>query len=313
MRDRYNREIDYLRISVTDLCNYRCQYCMPSEGIEKKCHNEILSFERIEQIVRVAAKYGIKKLRLTGGEPLVRRDIASLCRSLKSIDGIEEICMTTNATLLKSMAEELKSSGVDRLNISIDTLDPDKYREMTRNGNLSDVIEGIELAMELGFKIKLNIVLIGGFNDMEIPELVALTKDKNISVRFIELMQIGETANWSKDKFISNETVLEVVPELEELEVEGVAKLYRVPGWKGTVGLISPVSSCFCEDCNRIRLTSDGKLKPCLHSKDEIDLSRLGLEELDEVLRNAIYQKPEKHHLDETGSESIRNMNRIGG
>ena len=128
MRDRYNREIDYLRISVTDLCNYRCQYCMPSEGIEKKCHNEILSFERIEQIVRVAAKYGIKKLRLTGGEPLVRRDIASLCRSLKSIDGIEEICMTTNATLLKSMAKELKASGVDRLNISIDTLDPDKYR-----------------------------------------------------------------------------------------------------------------------------------------------------------------------------------------
>lgn len=313
MRDRYNREIDYLRISVTDLCNYRCQYCMPSEGIEKKCHNEILSFERIEQIVRVAAKYGIKKLRLTGGEPLVRKDIASLCRSLKSIDGIEEICMTTNATLLKSMAKELKDSGVDRLNISIDTLDSDKYREMTRNGNLSDVLEGIELAMELGFKIKLNIVLIGGFNDMEIPELVALTKDRDISVRFIELMQIGETANWSKDKFISNETVLEVMPELEELEVEGVAKLYRVPGWKGTVGLISPVSSCFCEDCNRIRLTSDGKLKPCLHSSDEIDLSRLGLEELDEVLRSAIYHKPEKHHLDETGSESIRNMNRIGG
>ncbi|NLY20467.1 MAG: GTP 3',8-cyclase MoaA [Tissierellia bacterium] len=313
MKDRFNRDINYMRISVTDLCNYRCQYCMPEDGVDKKCHSEILSYEKIEEIVKVASEFGINKIRLTGGEPLIRKGIVGLCQKLSEIEKIDEICITTNGTLLKSMAKDLKEAGVDRLNISIDTLNSEKYREMTRNGKLEDVIEGIELALELGFKIKLNIVLIGGFNDMEIPELVKLTRDNDVQVRFIELMQIGETANWSKDKFIPNDFVLEAVTELKPINIEGVAKVYKVDDWKGTVGLISPISSCFCDDCNRIRLTSDGKLKPCLHSSEEVDLSNMTEDELRETLRTSIFNKPEKHHLDEDISESIRNMNRIGG
>lgn len=313
MRDRYNRNISYMRISVTDLCNSRCQYCMPDGGVDKKCHSEILSYEEIINITKAAAKFGISKIRLTGGEPLVRRNIVELCRGINEIEGIEEICITTNAILLKPMAQELWDAGVRRLNISMDSLNEEKYREITRNGDLNKALEGLHEAIKLGFRIKLNCVLIGGFNDDEIIDMVNLTKNHDIQVRFIELMQIGETANWSKDKFMSNTDVLDRVPELEAMDTEGVAKTYRVPGWKGSVGLISPVSSCFCEDCNRIRLTSDGKMKPCLHSYDEISLKGLEGEELEAAVEAAIFNKPERHHLDEMASESARNMNRIGG
>lgn len=313
MRDRYNRNISYMRISVTDLCNSRCQYCMPDGGVDKKCHSEILSYEEIINITKAAAKFGISKIRLTGGEPLVRRNIVELCRGINEIEGIEEICITTNAILLKPMAQELWDAGVRRLNISMDSLNEEKYREITRNGDLNKALEGLHEAIKLGFRIKLNCVLIGGFNDDEIIDMVNLTKNHDIQVRFIELMQIGETANWSKDKFMSNTVVLDRVPELEAMDTEGVAKTYRVPGWKGSVGLISPVSSCFCEDCNRIRLTSDGKMKPCLHSYDEISLKGLEGEELEAAVEAAIFNKPERHHLDEMASESARNMNRIGG
>lgn len=313
MRDRYNRNISYMRISVTDLCNSRCQYCMPDGGVDKKCYSEILSYEEIINITKAAAKFGISKIRLTGGEPLVRRNIVELCRGINEIEGIEEICITTNAILLKPMAQELWDAGVRRLNISMDSLNEEKYREITRNGDLNKALEGLHEAIKLGFSIKLNCVLIGGFNDDEIIDMVNLTKDHDIQVRFIELMQIGETANWSKDKFMSNTVVLDRVPELEAKDTEGVAKTYRVPGWKGSVGLISPVSSCFCEDCNRIRLTSDGKMKPCLHSYDEISLKGLEGEELEAAVEAAIFNKPERHHLDEMASESARNMNRIGG
>lgn len=313
MRDRYNRNISYMRISVTDLCNSRCQYCMPDGGVDKKCHSEILSYEEIINITKAAAKFGISKIRLTGGEPLVRRNIVELCMGINEIEGIEEICITTNAILLKPMAQELWDAGVRRLNISMDSLNEEKYREITRNGDLNKALEGLHEAIKLGFRIKLNCVLIGGFNDDEIIDMVNLTKNHDIQVRFIELMQIGETANWSKDKFMSNTVVLDRVPELEDMDTEGVAKTYRVPGWKGSVGLISPVSSCFCEDCNRIRLTSDGKMKPCLHSYDEISLKGLHGEELEAAVEAAIFNKPERHHLDEMASESARNMNRIGG
>jgi cyclic pyranopterin phosphate synthase len=315
MKDDFGREIYYLRLSVTDLCNLRCVYCMPEQGVEKACHSDILSVEEIEELVRATVDCGIRKVRVTGGEPLVRKGIVEICRRIASIPKVEELCITTNGTLLPEYAAKLRDAGVSRLNISLDTLDEDKYKMITRQGSLSDVLVGIDAAFKAGFDaIKINTVLIGGVNDGEIPRLLELTRDRSINVRFIELMPIGECAGWSKERFVSNAKVLEMAPELCEIGSSGVAKLYRLPGGTGTVGLISPISSHFCPTCNRIRITSDGKLKPCLHSSGEVTLRGLHGQELVDTIRGAIHIKPRKHHLDEDArSGSIRNMNEIGG
>ncbi|MFP5453185.1 GTP 3',8-cyclase MoaA [Parvimonas sp. G1604] len=313
MKDRFGRDITYLRISVTDLCNLRCKYCMPESGVESLCHSDILTLEEIVEIVKVAAKNGIKKIRLTGGEPLVRRGFINLCKEISKIDEIEDIAITTNGVNLKNMADDLFENKVKRINFSLDTLVKEKYNDMTRRNDFDKTMESLFYAIEKGFKVKLNVVLIGGFNDDEIENFVKLANDYDLEVRFIELMQIGETANWSKDKFISNNIVLEKVPKLEFDGISGVAKIYKIKGQKGKIGLISPISCSFCSDCNRIRLTSDGKLKPCLHSKDEINLKGLSGEELEEVFKRGIFDKPEKHHLEEGKSESARDMNKIGG
>lgn len=313
MKDRFGRDITYLRISVTDLCNLRCKYCMPESGVESLCHSDILTLEEIVEIVKVAAKNGIKKIRLTGGEPLVRRGFINLCKEISKIDEIEDIAITTNGVNLKNMADDLFENKVRRLNFSLDTLVKEKYNDITRRNDFDKTMESLFYAIEKGFKVKLNVVLIGGFNDDEIENFVKLANDYDLEVRFIELMQIGETANWSKDKFISNNIVLEKVPELEFDGISGVAKIYKIKGQKGKIGLISPISCSFCSDCNRIRLTSDGKLKPCLHSKDEINLKGLSGEELEEVFKRGIFDKPEKHHLEDGKSESARDMNKIGG
>jgi cyclic pyranopterin phosphate synthase len=315
MKDDFGREIYYLRLSVTDLCNLRCVYCMPEEGVEKRCHSDILSVEEIEEIVRATVGCGIRKVRVTGGEPLVRKGIIEICRRIASIPEVEELCITTNGTLLPQYAQQLKEAGVSRLNISLDTMDSEKYQMITRNGSLKDVLSGIDAALKAGFdNIKINAVLMGGVNDAEIPELVELTRDKSINVRFIELMPIGECAGWSKERFISNAKVLEMAPALNEIGESGVAKLYRLPGGTGTVGLISPISSHFCPTCNRIRVTADGKLKPCLHSSDEVNLRGLHGQELVDKIKGAVHSKPKRHHLDEDAqSGSIRNMNEIGG
>ena len=313
MKDRFGRDITYLRISVTDLCNLRCKYCMPESGVESLCHSDILSLEEIVEIVKVAAKNGITKIRLTGGEPLVRRGFVHLCKEISKIEQIEDIAITTNGVHLKNMADDLFENKVKRINFSLDTLVKEKYNDITRRNDFEKTMESLFYAIEKGFKVKLNVVLIGGFNDDEIENFVKLANDYDLEVRFIELMQIGETANWSKDKFVSNKIVLEKVPKLEFDGVSGVAKIYKIKGQKGRIGLISPISCSFCEDCNRIRLTSDGKLKPCLHSKDEINLKGLSGEELEEVFKRGIFDKPEKHHLEEGKSESARDMNKIGG
>lgn len=313
MKDRFGRNITYLRISVTDLCNLRCKYCMPESGVKSLCHSDILSIEEIVEIVKVASKNGIKKIRLTGGEPLVRRGFINLCKQISKIDEIEDIAITTNGVYLKDMADELFENKVRRINFSLDTLIKEKYNDITRRNDFDKTMESLFYAIKKGFKVKINVVLIGGFNDDEIQDFVNLANDYDLEVRFIELMQIGETANWSKDKFVSNKIVLEKVPELEFEGVSGVAKIYKIKGQKGRIGLISPISCSFCEDCNRIRLTSDGKLKPCLHSKDEINLKGLSGEELEEVFKRGIYEKPEKHHLEDGKSESARDMNKIGG
>lgn len=313
MKDRFGRDITYLRISVTDLCNLRCKYCMPESGVKSLCHSDILSIEEIVEIVKVASKNGIKKIRLTGGEPLVRRGFINLCKQISKIDEIEDIAITTNGVYLKDMADELFENKVRRINFSLDTLIKEKYNDITRRNDFDKTMESLFYAIKKGFKVKINVVLIGGFNDDEIQDFVNLANDYDLEVRFIELMQIGETANWSKDKFVSNKIVLEKVPKLEFDGVSGVAKIYKIKGQKGRIGLISPISCSFCEDCNRIRLTSDGKLKPCLHSKDEINLKGLSGEELEEVFKRGIYEKPEKHHLEDGKSESARDMNKIGG
>lgn len=313
MKDRFGRDITYLRISVTDLCNLRCKYCMPESGVKSLCHSDILSIEEIVEIVKVASKNGIKKIRLTGGEPLVRRGFINLCKQISEINEIEDIAITTNGVYLKSMADELFENKIRRINFSLDTLVKEKYNDITRRNDFDKTMESLFYAIKKGFKVKINVVLIGGFNDDEIQDFVNLANEYELEVRFIELMQIGETANWSKDKFISNKIVLEKVPKLEFDGVSGVAKIYKIKGQKGRIGLISPISCSFCEDCNRIRLTSDGKLKPCLHSKDEINLKGLSGEELEEVFKRGIFEKPEKHHLEDGKSESARDMNKIGG
>lgn len=315
MEDKFGRDIYYLRLSVTDLCNLRCVYCMPEAGVSKRCHNDILSVEEIEEIVRATVQCGIRKVRVTGGEPLIRKGIVEICKRIAGIPEIEELCITTNGTLLTRYAAPLKEAGVDRLNISLDTLDDKKYKMITRNGQLQDALDGIDAALKAGFdNIKINAVLIGGVNDVEIPALLELTRNNRINIRFIELMPIGECAGWNHERFISNSKVLEAAPELREVGTNGVAKLYRLPGGTGTVGLISPISAHFCPTCNRIRVTADGKLKPCLHSSDEVNLRGFHGQELVDVIRAAIRIKPQKHQLDENIlSGSKRNMNAIGG
>lgn len=314
MQDGCGRTIDYLRLSVTDLCNYRCRYCMPPEGVEKRPHSDILSIEELAEIAEAAVACGVKKIRLTGGEPLVRRGLLDLCRMLRAIPGVEELCLTTNGSLLPQLAKPLREAGLDRLNISLDTLRPDRFAAMTRLGTLQDVLDGIEAAEAAGFHgLKFDTILIGGFNDDEILDFVNLSREHPWEMRFIELMPMGPCAGWDRSCFLPAETVLDRVPELAPIEAQGVARRYQLPGAKGTVGLISPVSHDFCGDCRRIRVTADGKLKGCLHSREEISLRGLHGQELVDAVRQGILQKPERHHLAERRSDTPRNMNQIGG
>jgi cyclic pyranopterin phosphate synthase len=319
MKDSHGRNIRYLRVSVTDRCNLRCKYCMPEEGVGKKKHLDILSLEEIYQIIEASEELGFDKIRLTGGEPLVRKNIEWLIKKTAALEGIKDISMTTNGILLADYAEKLKNAGLNRVNISLDTLNPEKFKAITRGGNLSDVLRGIEAAIHYGLTpIKINTVLIGGFNDDEIEELADYTMNHDIHVRFIELMPIGMSASWSNEKFISNETVLERLGNLVPLEMEpgSPSKEYRMHGAKGTIGLINPISQHFCSTCNRLRLTADGKLKPCLHSNKEIDV-RKGLgnkEEIKKIIVETIDIKPREHHINDKDYKPItRDMNGIGG
>ena len=314
MQDGCGRTIDYLRLSVTDRCNYRCQYCMPPEGVEKRLHSDILSIEELAEIAEAAVACGVKKIRLTGGEPLVRRGLLDLCRMLRAIPGVEELCLTTNGSLLPQLARPLRDAGVDRLNISLDTLRPDRFAAMTRLGTLRDVLDGIEAAEAAGFyDLKFDTVLIGGFNDDEIGDFVNLSRNHPWEMRFIELMPMGPCASWDKGRFLPAETILERIPGLVPIESQGVARRYRLPGAKGTVGLISPVSRGFCAFCRRIRVTADGRLKGCLHSREEISLRGLHGQELVDAVRQGILRKPERHHLAAHNSDTPRNMFEIGG
>lgn len=318
MFDLYGRKINYLRISVTDLCNLRCKYCMPENGIKKIEHKEILTLEEIQQVTEKFVGIGVNKVRITGGEPLVRQNILKLIEGIGKMDKVKDLAMTTNGTLLKKYARDLKNAGLNRLNISLDTLDEKKYSEITKAGNLKDVLEGIEVAKKEGLKpIKLNVVLIKDFNENEIEDFVNLTKYEDIDIRFIELMPIGDLKYWSLNNYFSNQVVLERVPELISVgstDINSPAKYYKLPNSKGRIGLINPISCKFCENCNRIRLTADGKIKPCLHSNDEIDLKKILREgkDITELITNVIENKPKEHNL-EDGNYIKRDMTAIGG
>ena len=314
MQDRHGRDIDYLRLSVTDRCNYRCRYCMPEEGAANQSHSEILSVEECTQIAQAAVNCGVRKIRLTGGEPLVRRDILEICRQIRAIPELKELCLTTNGAFLPRMAEDLRTSGVDRLNISLDTLREDRFAQLTRLGSLHETLDGIRAAGAAGFRgLKLDMVLIGGFNEDEIEDFIALTADNAWEVRFIELMPMGPCAHWDRTRFLPVDTVLERVPDLTEIEPDCVARRYQLPGAKGSVGLISPISHTFCANCSRIRVTADGRLKSCLHSRAEISLKGLCGAALEAAIQQGILQKPLRHHLAERISDTPRTMNQIGG
>lgn len=316
MIDKYGRQITYLRLSVTDRCNLRCRYCMPEDGVCKKSHADMLTQEETITALEAAAALGIRKVRITGGEPLVKKNILSICRSAAAVPGIEEVCLTTNGVLMPGLAKDLKDAGVSRINLSLDTLDPEKYAYMTRLGKIEDFFAGLEAALNTGFtKIKINTVLIGGFNDDEIRPLAELTKRYPVDVRFIELMPM-QGGDFDAAAYIPCSKVLEQLPEAEPVPADGgVAKCYRLPGAMGNVGLISPVSAHFCGSCNRIRLTADGRLKPCLHGSEEYLLKGLDFAGMKAVMEQAIWNKPAWHGQLDAGhpSHAGRNMNEIGG
>ena len=317
MIDKHGRNISYLRISLTDKCNLRCRYCMPEEGVCKRDHREMMTEEEVVNAVKVAASLGITKIRLTGGEPLVKRNIVSICRKVAAVEGIKEVCLTTNGILLPQLANQLREAGVNRLNLSLDTLDPGKYAYITRIGKLENFNAGLEAALEAGFeKVKINAVLIGGFNDNEIEMLANLTMKYPVDMRFIELMPIQDHDEFGESAYVPYSKVLEKLPQAVPVAKDGgVAKLYRLPGALGNIGLISPINAHFCGECNRIRLTADGKLKPCLHSGDEYSIKGLDKAGMKDVFEQAIWNKPAWHgDLDAVNrSKAGRNMNEIGG
>lgn len=323
MKDKYGREIDYLRISITDRCNLRCIYCMEEEGNTFFQEEDKLTKEEILKIVSASAKLGVKKIRLTGGEPLVRKDIVELMEGINDIKGIEGIYLTTNGILLEEKLEALKKAGLKGVNISLDSLKEEMFQSLTRLGILKKVLSAIDKCLELGIKVKLNTVMIKDKNDDEILDFVNLTRSKNIDVRFIELMPIGVG---SKFKGISNEDILSLIKsnygDLEEISRDrdgGPASYIRLKNGKGKIGFISAISNCFCEDCNRIRLTSEGFLKQCLHFNYGIDLKKIlrngaSEEEILNVIKNNIYNKPEKHlFMKKSEDKELKFMNQIGG
>ena len=316
MKDSFGRDITYLRLSVTELCDLRCRYCMPEEGVCKKRHEQMLTEDEMIRAVQAAAKLGIRRVRVTGGEPLTKPNILSICERAAGVPGIEEIAVTTNGVALPRLAASLRAAGVKRVNISLDTLNPEKYAYITRRGKLEDALKGLHAALEAGFdKVKINAVLIGGFNEDEIPALAALTEQYPVDVRFIELMPMPGSADFGPESYIPVSRVLEALPQAVQEQDEGVARLYRLPGAPGRIGLISPVSQHFCAACNRLRLTADGKIKPCLHSAEEISIKGLDDEGMARAFRAAILGKPACHaELNaQSPSHSARSMNRIGG
>ncbi len=325
MIDKHSRKISYLRISVTDLCNLRCIYCMPPGGTELSMKEEILSFEEILKIIKHGVSLGVNKIRITGGEPLVRKGITSLIKEISAISGINDIALTTNGVYLKEYATALKKSGLSRLNISLDTMRKDRFSEITRGGNIVDVFDGVEAVLKAGFKgTKMNAVVMRGDNDDEIQDFVRYIMERDIELRFIELMASGWKDMVDEDRFMPTSEIMEMVREVGELVPDkqriggGPATIYRIKGALGSIGFISAVSKPFCKTCNRLRLTSDGKLRSCLLTGGEVDIkdilrsSNLDENEMQRKLTDAFLRVTDMKPVVHSGKNSAV-MNRIGG
>jgi len=327
MVDSNNRKINYLRLSITDRCNLRCMYCMPEEGMDFLTHENVLRYEEILRIVGLSVQRGIRKVRLTGGDPLVRKGFTDFLKKMSQIEGLEEITLTTNGVLLKKYAAEIKDCGVHRINISLDSLKPEKFKKITGKDLFGQVWDGIQEVEKLGFApIKINVVAIRGINDDEIEDFGRLTLEKPYHIRFIEHMPIGDNNNWNAEKFLP---ILEIynrlsnvgplVPVKRRNNLDGPAQRYKIENARGEIGLIGALSNHFCTVCNRLRLTADGHIRSCLFSENEIDvMPELRGGKSDEailaLIEKAINEKPERHNLKKQGQRScVRQMSSIGG
>ena len=327
MIDSFGRNVNYLRISVTDRCNLRCVYCMPDEGVPWLKRSELLTYEEICRIVRVMAELGLRKVRFTGGEPLVRSDLPELVKKISVIEGIDDISLSTNAVLLDKYALKLKKAGIQRVNISLDTLDAEKFLKISLRHSLEDVLNGIKAAEDVGMKpIKINMVVMKGVNDDELAEFASLTLTKDYTIRFIEMMPLKENLDRQEISYLSTEKIKKAISgvgELIPLERDisgGPARNYKIKGAKGKLGFISPLSHTFCADCNRMRLTATGGLKLCLFNEPELnfrDPMRNGAtdDDLKLMIRDALIIKPLEHNLQvgKAGFESYTAMSQIGG
>jgi len=323
--DRFGRQITYLRVSVTDRCNLRCLYCMPEEGVALQPHEAILRYEEIARLVSVAARLGVSKVRITGGEPLVRPGVVELVRRLASIPGISDLAMTTNGVLLAQNARDLAEAGLQRVNVSLDTLRPDRFARLARRDHLAQVLAGLDAAEQAGLTpVKVNTVVIRGLNDDEVVSFARLTLARGWHVRYIEVMPLGEGEHWSEGGFVS---ALEIKERVEE-QLGPLAALphrsgspardWRLPGATGTLGFITPVTEHFCGECNRLRLTADGRLISCLLRGGEVDVRQALRDNADDevlqnILRDSVSLKPSGHHLEECRPTVSRGMSGIGG
>lgn len=323
--DTYGRRINYLRLSITDRCNLRCTYCMPADGVRKCSHTDVLSYEELHRIAMSAVDIGVEKIRITGGEPLVRKGVVGFLAGLRQIPGLKKLVLTTNGVLLEKMAEELKLAGVESINVSLDSMQPEVFRRITRVGNLDRVMAGIEAAERAGFRyLKINMVVMRGINDEEVLDFAALTLDKPITVRFIEYMPTISEPGWQSlmvdgDELLSRLSRRFSIEKVLSDRLDGPAVNYRIKGAAGKVGFITPISRHFCNDCNRIRVTSSGTVKSCLFEEGTINLrpylasgNHVGLTE---ALRRVAWRKPQHHAFlasGETGP-SLFSMSQIGG
>ncbi len=326
MIDQFGRTVRYLRVSVTDKCNLRCVYCMPLEGLDWLKREEILTYEEIAEVVRTMAGIGLERVRITGGEPLIRRDLSDLVKMIADVPEIEDLSLSTNAVLLADQAEALKQAGVQRLNISLDSLQADRVDAISRRpGSYSKIMEGLDAAEEVGFApLKINVVLIRGQNDDEIEDFARITRERPWHIRFIELMPTGANLDLSANSFVSCADALRRVRKIEQLEPvdgpfgNGPATYYRFPGAPGTVGVITPMSHNYCDRCNRMRLTASGQLRPCLFGDIETNLRdplRAG-QDLRPLIEETLRIKPERHYLIQgsaAGSGGLVALSQTGG
>lgn len=323
MIDACGRKIDYVRISITDRCNLRCMYCMPEKGVSAMRHDDILTYEEIVRLVRLLARLGVRHVRVTGGEPMARLGCLGLVERIHAVPGIETISMTTNGLLLYGMVPRAKAAGIDALNVSMDTLDPQTYKKMTRGGDVSKVLSVIDDALEAGMRVKINAVPVRGMNDGDLVPLAGMARERDLCVRFIELMPVGCGAELTP---VSSDEVRRRIedafgPAEEDARKHGFgpAKYIRPKGFAGSIGFISPMSHEFCADCNRVRLTADGFLKLCLNHTAGLDLRAMlrgGADDdtLYAALVRAIDKKPKRHGFEEEiGDREVRRMNEIGG